>query len=377
MGEQTVNLTTLMETLLSRFDEEKLLGDKRTEAQMAFNNEVSHELQSLTKKNGLTQADVDDVRKVASSSTSFASSPASQIDDPSSVGVRTPAAARAAPRRSALRIPQVIVGIGPAARLVNDGPPLLASPDESFPPSTRGYPSTPCDEFPVHPPKHHFPRFDGEVPSIWLDRCLAYFELYHVPQHNWVPSAALYVEGHAALWLRAFRQTHEELTWEMFCHALVEEFGPEESDYLMHKLLLLQQTGSVMEHRQQFEVYMYNLLALDSTLSPNFCVTQFLLGLKDELCTAVRLQAPTSMTRTSVFAHIQEEEAEHQRPRTRQFPPTRAPQLPSTSLAFGRPYTAAAVAPSPVPAARPAPPPCWECALEENKICLLAYSISS
>ena len=81
MGEQTANLTALMETLLSRFDEEKVLADKRAEAQTAFNNQVSQELQSLTKQIGLTQADVDDVRKVTSPSASSAPSSGSQVEE--------------------------------------------------------------------------------------------------------------------------------------------------------------------------------------------------------------------------------------------------------------------------------------------------------
>lgn len=58
----------------------------------------------------------------------------------------------------------------------------------------------------------------------------------------------------------------------------MEEFGPEEFESTMHNLLQLRQTGTVAEYRQQFEVHMYNLLALDASLSPKFFVTQFLLG---------------------------------------------------------------------------------------------------
>ena len=81
MGEQTANLTALIETLLSRFDEEKVLAHKCAEVQTAFNNQVSQELQSLTKQFGLTQADVDNVRKVTSPSASSAPSSRSQVDD--------------------------------------------------------------------------------------------------------------------------------------------------------------------------------------------------------------------------------------------------------------------------------------------------------
>ena len=138
-----------------------------------------------------------------------------------------------------------------------------------------------------------------------------------MPPHNWVATAALYVDGHAALWLRAFRQMHTDITWEMFRRAIVEEFGPEEFESTMHNLLQLRQTGTVAEYRQQFEVHMYNLLALDASLSSKFFVTQFLLGLKDELRAAVRLQAPTSIKRAMVFSRIQEEELEIRCPRFR------------------------------------------------------------
>lgn len=369
MGEQTANLTALMEKLLTRFDEEKAAADKRAEAQTAFNTQVSHELQSLTKQIGLTQADVDEVRKVTAPS---ASSAQSQVEDPAATPGRIstlqagnpPPVQTAlhthqppphtAPPPSALPIPQVIAGNRPVARLANEGPPLLSSPGQpTAPPPQPDHtilPPPPREEAYTKPPKHNFPRFDGDAPRVWLDRCLAYFELYRVPYTSWVTTAALYVEGHAALWLRAFRQTHRDLDWNMFCRAVEEEFGPEEFESLMHKLLQLRQTGSVAEYRQQFEVYMYNLLALDATLSPKFFVTQFLLGLKDELRAAVRIQAPTSITRATVFARIQEEEMELQRPRFRSPATGRPPTVPAVP-APGRLVSL----PPPVPTTTPAP----------------------
>ena len=58
-----------------------------------------------------------------------------------------------------------------------------------------------------------------------------------------------------------------------------EEFGQEEFEAQMHKLVQLRQTGSVQEYRQQFETSMYHLLSLDPHLSPQFFISQFLLGL--------------------------------------------------------------------------------------------------
>lgn len=60
---------------------------------------------------------------------------------------------------------------------------------------------------------------------------------------------------------------------------------------------------------------MYHLLSLDATPNSRFFVTQFLLELKDEIREAVRLQAPTSVTRAAILSRIQEEEVEASRPR--------------------------------------------------------------
>lgn len=368
MGEQTANLTALMEKLLSRFDEEQALATKRAEAQATFNTHVSTELQSLSKQIGLTQADVDDVRKATSPTASSATASASQVDDPSATVLHTPAARtapaqppppnpRTAPPPSALPIPQVIVGAAPVARLTNEGPPLLPNPREQLGLTARPPPPIQSDEYTPRHPKYQFPRFEGEAPRVWLDRCLAYFELYRVPSHNWVATAALYVEGHAALWLRAFRQTHTDITWDMFRQAVVEEFGPEEFESTMHNLLQLRQTGTVAEYRQQFEVHMYNLLSLDPSLSTKFFVTQFLLGLKDELRAAVWLQAPNSITRATVFARIQEEELDIQRPLLRSTSAGRPPPLLGSFPALARPPPAPVLPPAPVPTQRKAPAP--------------------
>jgi hypothetical protein len=223
-------------------------------------------------------------------------------------------------------------------RLANDGPPLIPEIPERLlqqPPARTPHvrpntdPETHHDSDHaagyVKPPKHDFPRFNGSLPTLWLDRCVAYFDLYNVRPQNWVTTASLYVEGHAALWLQAYRQLHVQVNWNRFCQAVIEEFGPDEFEDQMHKLLQLRQLGTVTEYRLQFEVYMYQLLALDPSLSTKFFVTQFVLGLKDELRAAVRIQAPTSITRATVFARIQEEEIEASRLRVRPAPAGRPP----------------------------------------------------
>ena len=149
-------------------------------------------------------------------------------------------------------------------------------------------------------------------------------------------TATLYIEGQAAHWLQAFRQTHGGLAWDAFCAAIKEEFGVDEFEMEMHKLLQLRQTGTVSEYRKEFDTHMYHLLALDPSLSNKFFITQFLLGLKDKLRAAVRLQAPNSITRASILARIQEEELNTPRARPRPQPQGRPPPVPARPPAAPR-----------------------------------------
>lgn len=60
-----------------------------------------------------------------------------------------------------------------------------------------------------------------------------------MPPASWVTTATLYIEGQAAHWLQAFRQTLGSLGWNAFCAAIQEEFGVDEFEMEMHKLLQL------------------------------------------------------------------------------------------------------------------------------------------
>lgn len=73
-------------------------------------------------------------------------------------------------------------------------------------------------------------------------------------------------------------------------------------------------------------------------MSTRWFVTQFVFGLRDEIRSPLRLQAPTSVTRAAALAKIQEEEAEHQRPRSR--PPATTKHPPSVAGATIAPAVA-------------------------------------
>jgi hypothetical protein len=216
-------------------------------------------------------------------------------------------------------------------RLTNGTQPLLVPPsanqEEQPGHPRREYPSahsSPRDFF-AKPPKHDFPKFDGTNPHMWFDLCKTYFEMYSVPQHQWLSVSSLYLCGHAALWWQAYKRCHTVSTWSSLCDAIALEFGQDDYDVLMSKMHQLRQTGTVLEYRATFETIMYQLISLDPSLNTKYFVSQFVLGLKDELRAAVRLQAPTSVTRAVSLARIQEEELELHKPRGRGFPANKPP----------------------------------------------------
>ena len=217
------------------------------------------------------------------------------------------------------------------ARLMNQRPPLLAVPttNSEFVSAQSSPTEQPAikrqGEYVVRPRRHDFLRFSGDKPLLWVDLSLTYFEMYKVPEHHWVGIATLHLEGHVALLFQSFKSRNRVIAWDTFMQAVVEEFGLDEFDGQMIKILQLRQTGTVAEYRQAFEECMYHLISLDDSLSACWFVIQFVFGLRDDIRSAVRLQAPVSITQAASLARIQEEEHEQNRPKSRPAAPTKHP----------------------------------------------------
>lgn len=75
----------------------------------------------------------------------------------------------------------------------------------------------------------------------------------------------------------------------------------------MKELLLLKQLRSVVEYKREFNQLMYQLLLYEQSVTHTFLVTRFLLGLKEEICGAVEIQLPDTVSEAAAYAVIQEE----------------------------------------------------------------------
>ena len=74
----------------------------------------------------------------------------------------------------------------------------------------------------------------------------------------------------------------------------------------MRDLLVLKQTGTVKEYRNQFNQLVYQVRLYEGGLSETFLVTQFILGLKDEIKAAVEIQLPATVHAATEYALVQE-----------------------------------------------------------------------
>lgn len=54
-------------------------------------------------------------------------------------------------------------------------------------------------------PKIAFPHFDGKDPKIWRTKCEDYFQLYNVPDHLRVSTAAIHMGENPARWYHIYK----------------------------------------------------------------------------------------------------------------------------------------------------------------------------
>jgi hypothetical protein len=99
-----------------------------------------------------------------------------------------------------------------------------------------------------HNLKMSFPRFDGENPRVWKDKCLDYFRLFNVNPSLWLVSSTLHMDGNAALWLKAYKLRHEIASWPALMTAVIEKFGADDYRKYLKQLMALKQKDSVEEY---------------------------------------------------------------------------------------------------------------------------------
>jgi hypothetical protein len=104
-----------------------------------------------------------------------------------------------------------------------------------------------------HIPKVFYPKFNGDNPVIWKDKCVDYFLLVDLDQKHWVRMAAVHFEGPAAQWLQIYRRKVKNPTWIQFVRAVEDKFDKDDYRKAHTDLLELKQTGTVEDYFREFQ----------------------------------------------------------------------------------------------------------------------------
>ena len=155
-------------------------------------------------------------------------------------------------------------------------------------------------------PKLSFPRFDGQHPKIWKDKCLDYFQVCNVPKHMWVTTASLHLDDNAAKWLQMYKLKHGLGSWVEFIHAVEEQFGSDDYRSALDELLVLKQRGTVEEYATEFESLQFQICMHNSGYGELFFVAQFIKGLRPDIQSAIQMQLPDKVTKAILLAKIQQ-----------------------------------------------------------------------
>ena len=96
---------------------------------------------------------------------------------------------------------------------------------------------------------------------------------------------------------------------------------------------------TVAEYKAAFEQLVYSIRLYDKTISEPFLISQFILGLKEELRAAVEIQLPDTVTRAATLAVIQEGLLLRQKKTSYKLPSPKHPAVgksdPATSTTAG------------------------------------------
>ncbi|PIN21602.1 hypothetical protein CDL12_05681 [Handroanthus impetiginosus] len=142
-----------------------------------------------------------------------------------------------------------------------------------------------------------FHRFFGEDLEGWIFKYEQFFDVAKTPLNLRVKLASIHLEGEALQWHQVFlksRLTMTLPTWEEYIQAMNERFGSEMGKDPMIELMHLRQNGSVQDYWREFDELVNRV-----QLAPNYAVSCFIGGLRDDIATRVEAFDPKSLLDTA------------------------------------------------------------------------------
>jgi hypothetical protein len=155
-------------------------------------------------------------------------------------------------------------------------------------------------------PKLDFPKFDGEHPQVWREKCEKYFSMYNIPVHVWVPFASINFRSNAELWLQTYEPQHTIGSWPELCVA-VDQFGRDLHHNYMRDLLTIRQTSDVLESAARFEQAKHRVLVHNRDMGEVLFVQKFIDGLRYNISSAIVLHKPRTVDAALSLTLMQDE----------------------------------------------------------------------
>lgn len=116
--------------------------------------------------------------------------------------------------------------------------------------------------------------------------------------------------GNAAFWLQSVRNQLIGVRWSDLCERVCARFTKDRQHAMIWQWLRVKQIASVAEYVEKFDAIMHQLNAYESTAPPDYFVTKFIDGLKDEVRSVVLVQRPQDLDTACSVALLQEEALE-------------------------------------------------------------------
>jgi hypothetical protein len=156
-------------------------------------------------------------------------------------------------------------------------------------------------------PKLSFPKFHGEHPRIWLDKCVDYFRIFNILECLWSAVTSLHMEDKAAKWVQVYKLKRGLGDWQEFARAVDTKFGVFDYMQSLQDLLVLKQKGSIEEYTKDFEALQFQVTMFNPALDDMFFTTLFVNGLKEEIRGSMQSHVPDSVDNASMLAQVQQQ----------------------------------------------------------------------
>ncbi|XP_026459874.1 uncharacterized protein LOC113360593 [Papaver somniferum] len=202
-----------------------------------------------------------------------------------------------------------------------------------------------------HIPKLDFPRFDGENPKSWIQKCEYYFQMQGVPDVNRTRMAAIHLDGKATKWYANLCITQPHISWTCFCENIYARFENPAHDNIVGLFNKLVQLTTVEAYFEEFEYLKALLLSVHPHFPETYFIDSFIGGLKEELRGSVLMFNPQTLLNAFSLARMQEQTLSLQH-RVTKYPQKQI----HTPINSSRPSTSASFTSTPPPHPAPTPP---------------------